>query len=33
MSDTMKRASPWVGHNVGDGVEFAIVFFLCWLWR
>lgn len=22
-----------IGHNVGDGVEFAIVFFLCWLWR
>jgi hypothetical protein len=22
-----------IGHNLGDGVEFAIVFFLCWLWR
>jgi membrane protease YdiL (CAAX protease family) len=22
-----------IGHNVGDGVELAIVFFLCWLWR
>jgi len=22
-----------IGHNVGDGAEFAIVFFLGWLWR
>jgi uncharacterized protein len=22
-----------IGHNIGDGVEFAIVFFLGWLWR
>jgi membrane protease YdiL (CAAX protease family) len=22
-----------IGHNLSDGVEFAIVFFLCWLWR
>jgi len=22
-----------IGHNLSDGVEFAITFFLCWLWR
>jgi uncharacterized protein len=25
--------APIIGHNMGDGAEYALIFFLTWLWR